>query len=68
MPFDDEIVDVAVGCTLDLFIKESSSPDSCQLIIKSTCFKNFTMVADLNETTEQLKSRIESQQGIAIGD
>lgn len=69
MAFDDEIVDIAVGCTLDLFLKESSSPDSCcQLIIKSTCFKNFTLVADLNETTEQLKSRIESQQGIAIGD
>jgi len=61
MPFDDEKVDIAVGCTLDLFIRESSPDISCQLIIKSTCFKNFTLIADLDETTEQLKSRIESQ-------
>ena len=48
MPFDDETVDIAVGCTLDLFIRE---PEQCKLIFKSTCYKSFTLIADLTETT-----------------
>ena len=57
MSFDDEVVDFTVGCTVNLFTRE---PQQCQLIIKSTCYKNFTIIADLSETTEQLMERIQT--------
>jgi len=63
MAFDDEQVDVEVGCTLDLFVRE---PNECQLIIKSTCYKSFTILADLDATVQQLMTRIESQEGLAV--
>ena len=66
MTFDDEQVDMAVGCTLDLFIRE---PDNqCKLIFKSTCYKSFTLIADLAETTQQLMGRIEAQESLAVSD
>lgn len=72
MPFDDEKEDIDVGCTLDLFLRSNNdtnqSTGSCQLIIKSTCFKSFTIFADLNDCTEQLKANIEELHGIALGD
>ena len=67
MPFDDEAVDVPVGCTFDLFIKdeieaeeeekkatdESEASDStCLLLIKSTCYKSFTIKVDTALTTQ----------------
>ena len=42
--FDDEKENIAVGCTLNLFIRE---PEKCKLVFKSTCYKNFTLIADL---------------------
>ena len=58
MTFDDEEVDIAVGCTFDLFIKEPEGSERSQLIFKSTCYKSFTLIADLNETPLQLMERI----------
>ena len=57
MAWENEQADVAVGCTLDLFIRD---PTQSQLIIKSTCYKTFTISVDLHESTEQLKARIEA--------
>ena len=65
MSFDDETMDLTVGCTLDLFIRE---PDQCSLIFKNPSYKNFTLVADLSETTAQLMTRIHSQENVAIED
>ena len=59
MGLDDETVDIPVGFTLDLFIRE---PEQCKLIIKSTCYKSFTIVADLSESVAQLMERIEAQE------
>ena len=50
MTFDDADADIAVGCTFDLFIKEADN--QCKLIFKSTCYKSFTLIADLAETTQ----------------
>ena len=47
MAFDDENVDIAVGCTLDLFFRE---PAATKLVFKSTCYKSFTLAVDLGET------------------
>lgn len=52
MAFDDEIVDVAVGCTFELFIQEDNATTECQLMIKSTCYKSFVILADLSQTKE----------------
>ena len=57
MTFDDEKVDIAVGCTLNLFIRETEQD---KLVFKSTCYKNFTIAVNLEETTEQLMARIEA--------
>ena len=65
MAFDDEVVDVAVGCTLDLFVRE---PGKTIVIFKSTCYKSFILPVDLSETTGQLKARIESQEGLLAAD
>ena len=60
MTFDDEQVDVAVGCTIDLFVADAELPEgSCMICIKSTCFKSFVIIADLGQTTLQLKERIQ---------
>ena len=59
MGLDDETVDLAVGCTLDLFVRQA---DQCKLIFKSTCYKSFTLVVDLSETLDQLKERIAAQE------
>lgn len=50
MGFDDETVDMAVGCTLDLFVRDTTQVQ--KLVFKSTVYKNFTIAVDLNETTD----------------
>ena len=68
MPFDDEKVDVAVGCTFDLFVQEDNVGTSCQLLIKSTCFGSFVILADLEQTTAQLMERIQAEHNFAVED
>ena len=63
--FDDDVLDLGVGCTLDLFTKE---PEQCMLIFKSPCYKSFTLIADLSETTQQLMGRIEVQENLLVAD
>ena len=57
LAFDDEKEDIAVGCTLNLFIRE---PEQCKLVFKSTVYRSFTLIADLQETPAQLMARIEA--------
>ena len=68
MPFDDEKVDVPVGCTFDLFVQEDNFGSSCQLLIKSTCFESFVILADLEQTTVQLMERIQAEHNFAVED
>lgn len=57
MAFDDETVDVAVGCTFDLYIQQNSA-NECLLLIKSTCYKTFVILADLGQAAQDLMVRI----------